>query len=683
MNTTISSSTDWANNASKWASSATDAVSNSAHPAARKLTEFDGSLISQLQTIANGSATTTTWGLRAASESSDSGWKKFDAKTAKLIVTVNSAPAAPTTLTVDGKGCVKGATRPFVATATPALRAKVTDPDGDSMSVTFTWAKGNAAGTTFTDTASKVNTPVTNGGTAVVTTGTLVTDGIYAFRAQANDDPSVVNGVKTGPSSTVHGCEFQVDLVDPVAPTVVSDVYKAAGCPEDGCGAVGQTGRFTISSSADVKSFKWGFTTSMTSVATPAALGGSVTIEWTPTSGGPKTLYTQAVDRAGRIKNGTYQFYVAGPSPAKARWLLNDATEQADEAGNPVGPVARDDTGLGNTASVDGATLGVPGRITPGKDGQPRTAARFSGTNAAITAPAVVDTSKSYSVSAWVKLADTSTNHLVANAWGSDHSAFYLWYTTATNRWVFETTSNDNATGYTYSTVTSDAVPVVGAWTHLTGVYDSGTDQLYLYGVAAIACSIIPPLQVAAPFLGAASTVLGAIDTYKSCSEGEGIDCGLGVVGLIPGGRALKALGDGLTNLKVTRGLRNEARNGLKTWQNQVANGITEGRRGKAFVMKTLNRAEATYSDALRNPSHWSDSHKGWNFLGNALGAEGIFNEFCGWCGESRQSDAGLAPMWGKDWGKQKSKSPSRSSSAGSSSSYSSPSWQAKLSRMI
>jgi len=79
----------------------------------------------------------------------------------------------------------------------------------------------------------------------------------------------------------------------------------------------------------------------------------------------------------------------------------------------------------------------------------------------------------------------------------------------------------------------SSGVGAAGKWV----VDNSGTISAVL-GVAAIVC-MIPPLTVAAPFLGAASAAFGAIDTVKSCATGAALDCGLGIAGMIPGGRAV------------------------------------------------------------------------------------------------------------------------------------------------
>jgi len=84
-----------------------------------------------------------------------------------------------------------------------------------------------------------------------------------------------------------------------------------------------------------------------------------------------------------------------------------------------------------------------------------------------------------------------------------------------------------------------NGVKAAGQW-----VYDNAGTISTVLSVAAIACSVIPPLQVAAPFLGAAATAVGAIETYKSCKSGAALDCAMGLTDLVPGGRVLGAVGD-------------------------------------------------------------------------------------------------------------------------------------------
>ncbi|MFG2059755.1 hypothetical protein ACGFI9_37680 [Micromonospora sp. NPDC048930] len=62
---------------------------------------------------------------------------------------------------------------------------------------------------------------------------------------------------------------------------------NSLGCPAQGCGSVGQAGRFTFRSSSDVTLFKWGWSDSP---STPvSAVDGTDTADWTPSSGGAMT----------------------------------------------------------------------------------------------------------------------------------------------------------------------------------------------------------------------------------------------------------------------------------------------------------------------------------------------------------------------------------------------------------
>ncbi len=71
-------------------------------------------------------------------EGTVSSWKRFNAGSAVLAIDYNSIPNTPDQLTVDGKGCATGAARPVVPTATPTIRARVSDPDpADTMNSRF------------------------------------------------------------------------------------------------------------------------------------------------------------------------------------------------------------------------------------------------------------------------------------------------------------------------------------------------------------------------------------------------------------------------------------------------------------------------------------------------------------------------------------------------------------------
>lgn len=723
----LGSWTTWDNTEREWEGSDVAVANNESCHQQRKPTEFNA-------TSAVKRAASEWWGrlilgLKAADEGSTAGWKKFDAVTAKLAVTMNSAPNAPGPLTVDGKACATGDRRAFVATLTPTLRAGVRDADGDSLTASFYWQRIRDDGTLAPATAGikgiQRNVPsgttaqingypgLLDSGQQIVATGDMTRDGradvlirdgegylyvlpgatkqltrrirlgtvwgaltiagvadwdrdgrpdivarkdatgellLYPGGAVTNTlDPPVVIGTGfggftpagladwdrdghvdfiardtagllwlypgestrvvskqaraglgygwngftyfgtidwdrdgapdvlardpssgvlwlypgsgtragydgsgrhdigggwqgyqaltmgdidadgkpdiiadppdttmwyaypgsgarsaggarwaiasiglspgstyrwwakaadsriSGPNSEV--CDFTVDIDKPAMPSVTSDVYKPGidVCDGGPCGSVGQTGTFTFAnSSPDVALYKWGFSDPPSEVATPAALGGSVSVEWAPTQGGLTTLYVAAVDRAGNEARRVYQFVVGSPSPPLARWKLSD----------PAGStVLADDTGNGRDLSVIGTpVLGEPGRLVPGFDGEPRTAMRVDATNGYASSPDLLNTAKSFSVSAWAKLESKGVDQTVVASMGSQYGAFYLYYVGATDRWLMLVPSRETENGQvTWWQARSTSVPQVGVWTHLAGTYDSAAKTLRLY----------------------------------------------------------------------------------------------------------------------------------------------------------------------------------------------------------
>lgn len=404
--------------------------------------------------------------LTSVNESNEDGWKRFDVKTAVLSVDYNTPPNVPDQLTADGKKCSAAPWHPFVPTATPVLKGRVIDTDGDAMSLRFDYSQYNPATKKYVDIGSGQQNNVPSGSYGQVTTKPLVNDGIYKYRARASDKH--IAGTPSAPDAS-GGCDFQVDLIDPAAPTIAGDVYAPEDCPEhEPCGGVGETGRFTFTSSPDVWMYYWGFKDAPDNPVYASALGAAVTVAWTPDTGGAKTLYVKAVDRAGRTTTSTHQFYVSREAPAVGRWRLNDpagSTSMADSSGN------------NRPAGLMGGTLGAPGAIV---GGDTVLALDGTGANWGGTPPGVIDTGGSFSVSVWVKLNDISADHGVIGAYGQQRVAFSLAYFKSSNRWAFATNSADEGPN-SFSAASSNGPPAVGVWTHLAGVYDEGSASLKLY----------------------------------------------------------------------------------------------------------------------------------------------------------------------------------------------------------
>ncbi|MEF3119586.1 LamG domain-containing protein [Streptomyces chrestomyceticus] len=120
-----------------------------------------------------------------------------------------------------------------------------------------------------------------------------------------------------------------------------------------------------------------------------------------------------------------------------------------------------------------GAELGVPGKVG--------TALRLNGTTAyAATAGPVVDTTKSFSVSAWVKLDDKDRNYTFLSQAGDRASGFQLYYSKYYDKWVFNRHAKDTDDTQIVRSTSTDAAQA-GVWTQLTGVYDAAAKQIQLF----------------------------------------------------------------------------------------------------------------------------------------------------------------------------------------------------------
>ncbi|MCX4580817.1 LamG domain-containing protein [Streptomyces sp. NBC_01571] len=95
------------------------------------------------------------------------------------------------------------------------------------------------------------------------------------------------------------------------------------------------------------------------------------------------------------------------------------------------------------------------------------------------TGPAV-DTSKSFTVSAWVKLTSLGTaNSTFLSQNGTTNNGFQLYYSSGAQAWAFGRHSTD-ATGAVWR-ATYGGKPVAGRWTHLVGIYDASAKEIHLY----------------------------------------------------------------------------------------------------------------------------------------------------------------------------------------------------------
>ncbi|MFG2146842.1 LamG-like jellyroll fold domain-containing protein [Streptomyces sp. NPDC048696] len=135
---------------------------------------------------------------------------------------------------------------------------------------------------------------------------------------------------------------------------------------------------------------------------------------------------------------------------------------------------------LSDTATTNPATASGTTTWAPNHTGTNPGAATFDGSTAYLhTSGPALDTTQSYTVSAWVKLDSLATTQTAVSQGTVNHQAFYLGYDATLKTWAFMTTTSD-AASTTYK-VAGGGTATPGTWTHLTAVYDSVSNIQSLY----------------------------------------------------------------------------------------------------------------------------------------------------------------------------------------------------------
>ena len=137
-------------------------------------------------------------------------------------------------------------------------------------------------------------------------------------------------------------------------------------------------------------------------------------------------------------------------------------------------------TGASTADATGSLTAGLSGGYTWSTDSTRGNSVTLNGTTgyAAATAPAV-DTSKSFAVSAWVKLNSLTANSTFLSQNGAVNNGFQLYYSSGSGAWAFGRHSTD-ATGAVWRAAYGSKA-TAGKWTHLVGVYDATAKELRLY----------------------------------------------------------------------------------------------------------------------------------------------------------------------------------------------------------
>ncbi|MFF9069858.1 LamG-like jellyroll fold domain-containing protein [Streptomyces sp. NPDC014891] len=186
--------------------------------------------------------------------------------------------------------------------------------------------------------------------------------------------------------------------------------------------------------------------------------------ETDPTTGDVSTVDTR-YDNLGNVTGNTDHDGTAAPV---ARYKLDETTGfgLADSSGG-------NSTGSHGTGMHWNTDRGGNGAF----DGDANSWAQTNGP--------VVNTAGSFTVSAWVKLTNTTANRTFLAQDGKEASGFQLYYSTAYG-WTFNRHATDTYDPAIVRVSSGTAAVTANTWTHLVGVYDQASSQIRLYvnGVA-------------------------------------------------------------------------------------------------------------------------------------------------------------------------------------------------------
>ncbi|MEU2074477.1 LamG domain-containing protein [Streptomyces sp. NPDC013489] len=448
-----------------------------------------GELTNEIRTSAEQDWDQITFGLKAADETRFEEWKRICGN-AFLSVNYNTLPGQIPINKMSsnpGGACKWGSARPYLEER-PKLRVYATDPDHtvartDKVKVRFRVAWKPAGSST--ETYYEYDTPymAPTGGTPFEHTvrSSVPENSVISWNVRAWDGDGW--GPWSTDGATTERCEFIYDASHPGAPRISSDEYPALKSKQliwyDGVGTTG-TFRFAPNSDdtiadTDVVSYRYAFDKDVTptTTITPAAAGGAVTVQWTPTSAGRHWVDVVAVDRAGNPSaESRHEFLVNEGRPVVGQWNL------ADEAGSTE---AHDETKEYSADAGPGVSFAKEG---PG--GPVDSAANFDGTSSAYldTTATVLNTARSFTVSAWVRPTALDKDMTVISQDGTGEPGFTLGYDATKQAWFFSSAGSDIDSLGEWKAAATSVTPVKDQWVLLTGVYDAvtvSTPELRLY----------------------------------------------------------------------------------------------------------------------------------------------------------------------------------------------------------
>jgi hypothetical protein len=452
--------------------------------------------------------------LKAKNESRTvAAWRRFGLDPS-LQINYNSRPNLPVSLSMQNGllPCVSGPNRPWVYTKTPQLAGRVSDPDGGTLFAKFAVAYGALGHNVYIhDNGANLVTVGTPGQNQQATAqmaalpgGWINEDGIYNWSAQVTDGElwSNWNG----------NCEFTVDSKPPLAPS--ASLTNTPATQGDDANFTVQVGMATAGL-YDIDRFIYTTDGSepqpLGSPTAPATQGtdstgkltASTTLKTTAVNGNQNLIRVKAVNKAGTpgpnatcvaspvLDAPSCSYHVQPITPGKnlaAAWSADETsgTTLADTAADTPtngGIAAHPATTTGGatwTAGYDHGNSWTHPDVNGYSDGAKGALNLDGGSGYAMTSGPVIDTSKSFTVSAWTKLTDTNHSQSVIAQDGVKSGPFFLQYNKESNAWAVRVTAGDQPTPSDIRAV-SASPPQLGVWTHLTATYDASTNVATLY----------------------------------------------------------------------------------------------------------------------------------------------------------------------------------------------------------
>jgi hypothetical protein len=263
---------------------------------------------------------------------------------------------------------------------------------------------------------------------------------------------------------------------------------KTDSCPDKGGRGVAGAFVFTPNSAdGDIKKYQWTLTGPSgqvgdvhTVTAGPDHTGEADDV--VPAMGGTHHLKVWAIDVRDRTGTPeTFDFQVSLPPGPVGRWHFDDGApgsgvvtakdSSGDDPQHDPSAVTHDLT-LHDSAGFSGlARRGDPDLSLWLDSSVPAGQKAYADS----TEP-VVNTARSFTVSAWVYLTDATSSRMVLTEPGSQAQAFALFYSSSTRSYAFGYTATDSATPASVRSNATATDPPLRVWTHLAGVYTAAID---------------------------------------------------------------------------------------------------------------------------------------------------------------------------------------------------------------